>query len=533
MKRFFIIFSILIIMPPVYGQTTLVWSKEYTASLSQYYSESPRIQALADTIQVIGRINTADGQRLSIVKYNLKGDTISTIMYGKDSVSHNSIIDYQFDKANHVYILNKEYLGFYKSKIVLQKYSSDGTLIWLEQIQHFADTSYTPYSLALINDTGVFFTGYKEYNYPIPGSDVIFTTTLSQLYAYSASGNPLWKRDFNPKTEIKYFAHDIFVYNNILYLFAENYTFFNPLVKVDLNNNLSIHTNTGLEYGINDVQLTPDHNLLITARIRPRITKINLNGSLIWTRQFISNLPPNHTGDEMVSTIQDSVGNIYITGRHYGLNLGTPKYTNADILTLKYDKNGSLIWHNRYEYLVDNADIGNTIVLKNGQLYVGGQSQNMGIETGYDYVVIKIDSATGVTNGVYRYNGTTNGDDAISSVFVFDNGNVALTGLSYTNGQYDWTTQLLSGVRLKDKTIGRENQIQVYPNPAISGKQITIVGNELKTYSIFSTTGQVVQQGQFKINGIQSIRLDNFSTGIYLFFLTTDNGIFATKIVVR
>ena len=290
-------------MLPVIGQTTLVWSKEYTASLSQYYAESPRIHALADTIKVIGRINTANGQRLSIVKYNLKGDTISTIMYGKDSVSHNSIIDYTFDTTNHVYILHKESLGFYKSKIVLQKYSLDGTLIWLEQIQHFADTSYTPYSLALINDTGVFFTGYKEYNYPLPGSDVIFTTTISQLYGYSATGTPLWKRDFNPKTEIKYFEHDIFVYNNTLYLFAENSTFFNPLVKVDLNNNLSIHTNTGLEYGLNDVQLTPDINLLITARIRPRITKINLNGSLNWTRQFISNLPSNHNEDEMVSTI--------------------------------------------------------------------------------------------------------------------------------------------------------------------------------------------------------------------------------------
>ncbi|MBK8875712.1 MAG: hypothetical protein IPN13_18090 [Bacteroidetes bacterium] len=67
------------------------------------------------------------------------------------------------------------------------------------------------------------------------------------------------------------FAYDIFVYNNTAFLFANNTSFINRLVKVDINNNFTINTNTGLLNGMNDIQLTPDSNLLITAWSRYRI----------------------------------------------------------------------------------------------------------------------------------------------------------------------------------------------------------------------------------------------------------------------
>jgi hypothetical protein len=533
MKRLILILTTIGIMTNAYSQSTLLWSKDFTTGLNNYYSEYPSIQTIADTIKVVGRKNTANGQRLLIVKYDLLGDTISTNTYGSDSVSNNSIIDYKFDTTNHVYILHKEQLGFYKSKIVIQKYSLDGTLIWVEQIQNPADTSYTPRSLGLANDTCLFIAAYKEYDYPAPGDDVIFTTTLSQLYAYKSNGNQLWQREFNPNTEINWFAYDIFVHNNTAFLFANNSSFINRLVKVDINNNLTINTNTGILNGINDVQLTPDNNLIIIAWTRYRISKVNLSGSLIWTQQYGTNLPSNVSGDEMKATIQDSAGNIYITGRHYGLNYGTPSYTNADILTLKYDNNGNLIWQNRYEYGVNNADIGNTIILKNGQVYVGGNSQRLGVGTDYDYVVLKIDSASGMSTGVYRYDGLANGDDAVSSLYVFDNGNVALTGLSYINSQYDWTTQLLSDVVLSVQNISLDNNFQIYPNPTASGEVLTVVGNGIKSYSIISTVGQVVQNGTLGTNDLHSIHIENITTGMYLLYLKTDKGITTRKLIVK
>ncbi|MBP6334039.1 MAG: T9SS type A sorting domain-containing protein [Bacteroidia bacterium] len=533
MTRLVLILTMIGIMTSSYSQSTLLWSKDFATELNNYFSEFPSIQTTADTIKVIGRKNTVNGQRLLIVKYDLNGDTISTKTYGSDSVLNNSIIDYKFDTTNHVYILHKEQLGFYKSKIVLQKYSLDGTLIWVEQIQNLADTSYTPHSLGLANDTCLFFTAYKEYDYPAPGDDIISTISLSHLFSYNSNGSLFWQREFNPTTEISWLAYDIFIHNNIAFLFANNTSYINRLVKVDINNNLTINTNTGILNGINNVQLTPDNNLLITAKTKYRISKANLSGTVIWTYDYGTNLPSNVTADEIRATIQDSAGNIYLSGRHYGLNYGTPSFTNADILTLKYNSNGNLIWHNRYEYGIDNADIGNAIILKNGQVYVGGNSQRLGVGTDYDYVVLKIDSANGLSTGVYRYNGLANGDDAIYSLFIFDNGNVALTGLSYINSQYDWTTQLLSDVVLSVQNSSMENNFLVYPNPTANGEIFTIICKNIKSYSIISAIGQVVQQGTLGTNDLHTIQLDNVTPGLYLLYLIAENGIMTRKLMVK
>lgn len=525
-------------MPNAYSQSPMLWSKDFATGHNRHYPMYPNknlqsIQILADTIKVIGRKNTSNGQRLSIVKYDLLGNAISTKTYGNNSVFNNSIIDYKFDSTNHLYILHKEQLGFYKSKIVLQKYSPGGNLIWLEQMQSPADTSYTPTSIGLTNDTHLFVAAYKEYDYPESlNEDVINTVTIPQLYSYDSNGNQLWLREFNPNTEIKWFPYEIFIHSNKAFLFGYNTSDINRLVKVDLNNNLTINTSAGIQNGINNVQLTPDNKLLITSGINYRISKVNLNGTAIWTADYGTNLPSHVIGDEIKATLQDSAGNIYVTGKHYGENYGTSNYTNADIFTIKYDSSGNLIWQNRYGYGGNNADIGNTMILKNGQIYVGGESQSSGVGTDYDYVVLKIGSISGASTGVYRYGGIANGDDAVYSLAVFDNGNVALTGRSYINSQYDWTTQLLSGI-LSVQNNSSPNNFQVYPNPIGTGKILKINGEGIKSYSIISFLGQVVQQGFLEPSDFHKIQLDNLTTGMYLLNLQTDKEIVTSKIIVR
>lgn len=538
MKRLSLILALSGILTNAYTQSTLIWSEVFEAAIeiqAYYFAYNwPVVQADLDTIKVIGRKNTSSGQRLQVVKYDLNGDTLSTMIYGNDSLYDNTLIDYKFDSTNHVYLLQREYLGYYKSKIVLQKYALNGTLVWSEQIQNLADTSYRPLSLALVNDTCLFMTAYKEYDYPEYDSDVEYTTSISHLYAYHSNGNLLWQRVFDPDTEIQTFNYDLFVYKDTAFFFASNASEINRLVKVDINNNLLLNISTGVINGINkDIQLTPDNQLLMTAYIHYRVSKVDLNGSLIWTQVYGTNLPSNHTGDQMRSTIQDAAGNIYITGKHYGLNYGTPSYTNADILTLKYDSNGNLIWENRYQYGINNSDIGDVIQLKNGYIYVGGESQKSGISTNYDYVVIKMDAETGVTNGVYRYDGLSNGHDIATSLYVFDDAHVALTGLSYTNDQYDWTTQYLSDIILSDQSISSENIIKIYPNPVISGEMLTVEGADFKEYAIISAIGQIVQNGILSLSESQVITLENVPVGMYLLYLKTDKEVLTRKIIVE
>jgi hypothetical protein len=58
MKRLILILTLIGIMTNTYSQSTLLWSKDFTSGLNNYYSEYPSIQTVADTIKVIGRKNT-------------------------------------------------------------------------------------------------------------------------------------------------------------------------------------------------------------------------------------------------------------------------------------------------------------------------------------------------------------------------------------------------------------------------------------------------------------------------------------------
>lgn len=523
MKHLILLCASLVLITKTYSQSNLTWSRDFSTGLDNYYSKFPRIQEDADTLEVIGRKNTPNGQRLLVVKYNLLGDTISTKTFGNNLVVNNEIIDYKFDSLDNIYILNKEKIGFYKSKIILQKYSLDGNLIWVEQIQNTADTSYTPVSLGLMTDSVIFFTAYEEYDYPITPGDVINTTTLSQLYAYHSDGIQLWKRELDPSTEINSFSDVLYVHNSSAFVFGVNSSNNFRIVKVDINNNLTINSNTGILNGVSDVQITPDNNLLITADFgKYRISKVNLNGSLIWTQDYASNLPINVVADEINAITQDSLGNIYITGRHYGMNYGTSSYTNADILTLKYDSSGNLIWQNRYEYGINNADIANTLTLKNGQVYVGGNSQRLGVGTDYDYVVLKIDATTGLSTGVYRYNGLADGDEAVTSLCVFDNGSLALTGLSYMDTQFGWTTQYLKDVTLSAPALEEESKLRIFPNPASEYFNISFPENaSTNDCVLFDNLGKEVKR--FLVSGGENqVDISELESGSYMMSIGSD-----------
>lgn len=514
-----------------YSQSPLLWSEDYPVGLTSHTpvpnSLNPHIiSEKEDSFKVIGRKNISSGQRLSIVEYDLDGNVVSEQDFGGDLVFNNTIIDYKFDDSNHIYIVNHERININKSNIVFQKYSLDGNSIWAEQLQDSGLHSYEPLFLS-VSENGTIFLSAQKYIFDFD----VFYDFSNRLYAYDSDGNQLWERTFDQYTELDIIFAD-YVYNNEIYLFGMDSSTFQvfKIVKVDVDNNMVLNVFTDLQNGINQVHLTEDNNLLITAVAKYRISKIDLNGNLLWSEYFQENPPINPYLQETRSSIQDENGNIYVTGRYWQKDDGT---TNNDILTLKFDSSGNLLWQNLYQYGGNNADIGNAIFLKNGNIYVGGQSQRLGITTDYDYVLLKIDAETGVSNGLYRYNGIAEGTDVIKSLYVFDDDKVALTGLSYNGNNYDWTTQLLSDVPLSVENISEENNIKIYPNPIEEDKLLHISGKKMKDYSIFSLTGQVLKEGEFDSEEVHIITVENLPQGVYLIQLNTDIGTETRKIIIR
>jgi hypothetical protein len=520
-----LILAMLIAFGNTYGQSTLAWSRNYDAGLGNYYSGGPEIMAEGENLKVIGRKNTAAAQRLAIVVYNLEGETIHSTVIGNNTNS-SVVIDYKFDADGQVYLLTKEKLGFYKSKLLLQKYSASLDLLWTSEMQDAAAVSYLPYSIGLANGC-IFVNAYRETHYPEFPTDAIETVSIPSLYGYDTYGNQLWQREFTNDTGFDYFANKILVIGQTAYLLSYNQT----LAKVDVNNNFTLLDTVGVYSGINRVHAIANDRLLITAITGEfKFTITDLNGSSLFLREYNTFLPSNVNADEIIGMTQDSDGNIYVTGRHYGHNYGTPAYTNGDILTLKYSPTGSLIWENRYQYGGNNCDIGHTISLKNGKIYVGGYSERFGVQTGYDYVTLKIDAVTGATDQVYRYNGPANGDDAVYAMCVLDNDDYALTGLSYNGSAYDWTTQFFSSGLSVVKNIKKDTEIS--PNPVAAGSFLTINGSLYDSYTLSSSLGQVVQSGKL-LGDSPKIRIANIQTGMYILQLESKTATTCKKVIIE
>jgi len=226
----------------------------------------------------------------------------------------------------------------------------------------------------------------------------------------------------------------------------------------------------------------------------------------------------------------DSLQNVYVTGRHYGDDFNGPTYSNADIMTVKYNSGGSQLWSKRYEYLGNNAaDITNTITLdKNLNVYVAGESQKTVAGTNYDYIVVKY-SNNGNEIGTIRYNDTTNGNAFITSIIVDDSSNIYVTGSvssSITTQKYS----SVSGVgifELNDKQIS----INAFPNPFTNITSIYFPNSDNATFDfqLSDFSGKIILKQKTKSDKIE-VSAD-LTPGLYMFTLFSDKRGYNGKII--
>ncbi|MBI1836698.1 MAG: SBBP repeat-containing protein [Flavobacteriia bacterium] len=162
------------------------------------------------------------------------------------------------------------------------------------------------------------------------------------------------------------------------------------------------------------------------------LVKINALGDTLWTKTF------NGLGskdDEILSIVADGVGNVFVTGYSRDSNNGD------DIVTIKYDSNGALIWMSSYNNGSNNNDQGNSIALDNsGNIYVTGQTNvSTSSVSNDDYVTIKYNSS-GTQQWVKFYNGLGNSTDRSISISCDSNGNSIISGRSNNGSDDDFVT---------------------------------------------------------------------------------------------
>lgn len=177
------------------------------------------------------------------------------------------------------------------------------------------------------------------------------------------------------------------------------------------------------------------------------------HGDTAWVRRYDGTAGGE---DQATAIALDDSGNVYVTGFSWG------GFSDFDYVTIKYDRNGNVLWHERYDGLAGGEDKAYAIAVDElGRVYVAGKSSGDG--TSDDYATISY-LHDGDTAWISRYNGTGNGPDQASALALDDSHNVYVTGFSwgglssldYATVKYDSTGNQIWAKRYDGPTNGED-----------------------------------------------------------------------------
>jgi len=508
------------------------WSSKISSGFKYTSQDNPHIKwdNSGDLILVGSKFDESSLEDILIVKYSSNG----TILWQRQFNGTKSLIDkakdFEIDAYNNIIITGLTYVDSENSDIISLKYNSNGDLKWVNYYSGLAQSVDEGRAIT-IDSLGMSY---------VTGSTSLGQNVQKQLLVFriDTSGNTEWSYLHGSEGNFGYCGEKIKLINQkiqILGSYFDRDRFSNKyiILKLDTNGILNFVEE---DYLSRSAQCYYQDNfgnsyLGFGTWERFKVLKIDPWGSIEWSDSIGTQLPSNTSGDEVRAIAVDNFKNVYITGRHYGINAGT----SADIITVKYSEDGKRLWVNRYLYTGDNsADIGNAIAVdRKLNVYVAGHSQKRPIGNDYDYVVVKYD-LMGNEVGTIRYNGSTNGNDEINSILVDDSSNVFVTGLTIDSTLSSTTTQKYSSLVLVNNSEIKSTPIylDVNPNPVSTTSTIYFSNNfkELFHFIIFNQNGKIISNQKIKDDTIV-ISLEHWSTGFYSFILFNDKNFFKGKFV--
>ena len=166
-------------------------------------------------------------------------------------------------------------------------------------------------------------------------------------------------------------------------------------------------------------------------------------------------------GEDVAAAVAvDNAGNVFVTGHSFRGGSG------LDYLTVKYSKTGLPLWTNRYDGPLGNQDQATSVATgANGDVFVTGNSYSNSIAT-VAY------SNNGVPLWTNRYNGPGNAGDYGVSIAVDPTGGVIVTGFSAVTGSgTDFVT-------IKYSSAGVELWVRRYNGPGNSSDEAHAVATD-------------------------------------------------------
>lgn len=376
---------------PLFGQSNLMWSSKIyhpEAIHTAGYYHGIVLDNNGDAC-VVGEAFNGVNNSLVVGKVSVDGEVIWTKIFDYDSQLKRSIKGgIGVDAQNNIYITGHQIKSSENSNdisdLFLMKISSSGELLWTK-IYNSGFNDKMDFNGILVRPSGEVIIAAMQYNTLNPNyNDLLFVK-------YSADGSLVWEKNVD----------------------GGNYEFLRS-VTMDANENIYAAFQI---YNYNEVS----PNSIGAA-------KLNSSGDLQWYKVF-----PWEKTKFLFSNINDLAvneqGEVFIIG-----HMNTPVNNDFDLLTVKYDGNGNLLWSQIFNS--GSTDYCASIVPdKNGSVVVTSNSFDPSI-SGYYSNVIKYNSigelqwqspvfkSNVMGSFSWNYDMTTDGES-----------NYFLVGFSYINGK--------------------------------------------------------------------------------------------------
>lgn len=529
MKSIFILHILVILQLAlaaiVFAQVDTAWVRRYNGSGNGFDANTPYGPCLAidnsGNIYVTGTAYvTGQGQNFILIKYDQDGNQLWTTSYNGPANGNDTARAITTDADGNVYITGpSDGIGTGSDYAVI-KYNSAGDTQWVRRYNGSGDSNDIARQIKVDNLGNVYVTGFSIGI----GSGEDFATVK-----YNASGVQQWVARYNRlNRDDRAFTLAIDnSYNIYVGGFSNNgvnqdFT----LIKYDsLGNQVWIRAYNGTANGTDEIKamvLDENGNIYVTGNswgidFDIMTIKYNTTGSVLWQDRYDY---ANDYDKATDMTIDDS-GYVYVTGRSVGNG------TDRDYILIKYNpNNGDTIWVRRYNNSVNSYDGAYAVAVDRlGNAYITGKS--IGTGTGYDYATVKY-NLEGNEEWIIRYNGTANDSDRAYSIAVDSLGDVYVTGESY-NGvtNFDIVTIKYLGIP-NIQEIRKEmknSRWLIYPNPTISS--YCIIGDRVEQVKIFDRAGNLVH----KTWAIKDNFVKRLNPGIYFLQIKTKDNIYLAKLV--
>ena len=279
------------------------------------------------------------------------------------------------DDSGNVYVTGRSFGSGTHGDVATIKYDSDGNQKWVRRYSSSGYYDDGAMDIALDTNGNVIVTGFTT----TKGSAFDFLTIK-----YSPGGSPIFTKGYNGPGDGGDTARG---------------------VAVDSQNNVYVtgaSMGDGTNWDIATVKYTP-------------------SGVQEWVRRWDS---PQHRSDGSMDIAIDDYDFPYVTGYSY---LGA---SDSDYMTIKYNRDGTLKWWQRYNAPANGPDVAWAIAIDGNGIYVTGSSLGKGTDA--DYATIRYFRG-GTVTFVKRYSGPAKGAD-VANALVAANGRVYVTGFSTGSG---------------------------------------------------------------------------------------------------